>query len=53
MLGFGSGDMRMFPMTAAGNASKDELSVQNVLFVGAKLRRIQDMIAERPEPGQQ
>jgi hypothetical protein len=49
VLGFGSGDMRMYPMTTAGNASKDELSVQNVLFVGAKLRRIQDLIAQKPD----
>jgi hypothetical protein len=49
VLGFGSGDMRMFPMTTAGNATKDELSVQNVLFVGAKLRRIQDLIAQKPD----
>ena len=53
VLGFGSGDMRMFPMTMAGNATKEELSVQNVLFVGAKLRRIQDMIAQKPDQSTQ
>jgi hypothetical protein len=40
-------------MTLAGNAMRDELQVQNVLFVGAKLRRIQDMIAQKPDANTQ
>lgn len=53
VLGFGSGDMRMYPLTMAGNTNRDELQVHNVLFVGAKLRRIQDMIAQKPDQSTQ
>jgi hypothetical protein len=48
VLGFGSGDMIMHPMIAAGTKA-DELAIHNVLFVGTKLRQIQEMIAARPE----
>jgi hypothetical protein len=47
ILGFGSGDLVMHPMTGA-SLVKEELHIHNVLFVGAKLRRIQEMIAEKP-----
>jgi hypothetical protein len=49
VLGFGSGDLRMFPLSAAPMGSRDEFHMHNVLFVGAKLRRIQDMIAQKPD----
>lgn len=48
VLGFGSGDMIMYPL-AATKTEREELQVHNVLFVGAKLRRIQEMIAAKPE----
>jgi lysylphosphatidylglycerol synthetase-like protein (DUF2156 family) len=48
ILGFGSGDMVMYPMTAA-SSSREELQIHNVLFVGTKLRKIQELIAEKPE----
>jgi hypothetical protein len=34
-------------------ARGEELQVHNVLFVGAKLRRIQDMIAQKPDTSTQ
>lgn len=48
ILGFGSGDMIMHPLRSAAG-TPEELEVQNVLFVGSKLRRIQELIAERPD----
>jgi hypothetical protein len=52
VLGFGSGDMIMYPMTRAG-AAREELEIHNVLLIGTQLRKIQEMIAAKPEePGQ-
>ncbi len=48
ILGFGSGDLIMYPLTAA-TKDREELQVHNVLFIGAKLRRIQEMIAMKPD----
>jgi hypothetical protein len=48
VLGFGSGDMIMHPLVTAG-AGREELAIHNVLFVGAKLRQIQGMIAAKPD----
>jgi hypothetical protein len=53
VLGFGSGDLNMYPFAGAGMARGEELQVHNVLFVGAKLRRIQDMIAQKPDTSTQ
>jgi hypothetical protein len=47
VLGIGSGDIIMYPMQAAGS-TREEMAIHNVLFVGNKLRRIQELIAERP-----
>ena len=47
VLGGGSGDLIMYPMQAAG-ANKEELQIHNVLFVGKKLARIQELIAAKP-----
>jgi hypothetical protein len=48
VLGFGSGDMIMHPMQTGG-AAREDLAIHNVLFVGTKLKMIQDMIATRPD----
>jgi hypothetical protein len=51
VLGFGSGDLIMHPLQLGG-APREDLSIHNVLFVGSKLRAIQNLIAARPEePG--
>jgi hypothetical protein len=47
VLGGGSGDLIMYPMQAAG-ASREELQIHNVLFVGKKLAMIQELIASKP-----
>lgn len=49
IFGLGSGDLVMTPGTRSPNISPEELTVRNVLFVGAKLRRILKLISERPE----
>jgi hypothetical protein len=43
VLGFGSGDLIMNPIVPGG-ASREELQVHNVLFVGSKLKMIQELI---------
>lgn len=48
VLGFGSGDMIMHPLQSGG-ASRDEFAIHNVLFVGTKIRMVQEMIAARPD----
>jgi len=53
VLGFGSGDLRMYPLSVAPMGQRDEFHMHNVLFVGAKLRRIQDMIAQKPDTSTQ
>jgi hypothetical protein len=47
ILGLGSGDLVMDPMKAGG-ATKEELSIHNVLFIGTKLRQIDELIAKQP-----
>lgn len=47
VLGGGSGDLIMYPMQSAG-ASREELQIHNVLFVGKKLAMIQELIASKP-----
>jgi hypothetical protein len=47
VLGFGSGDLIMYPMQSAG-ANREELQIHNVLFVGKKLALIQELIAAKP-----
>lgn len=48
ILGIGSGDLIMYPMQAGG-AQRQEFHINNVLFVSAKLRKIQSLIAVKPE----
>jgi hypothetical protein len=48
ILGFGSGDLIMQPLQM-GKAKPEDLTIQNVLFVGSKLKKIQSLIAVRPE----
>jgi uncharacterized membrane protein YkgB len=48
VLGLGSGDLIMHPLVKGG-ASEQELAIHNVLFVGTKIRKIQELIATRPE----
>jgi hypothetical protein len=48
ILGLGSGDLIMYPMQTGG-AQRQEFHIYNVLFVGAKLRKIQALIAIKPE----
>lgn len=45
VLGFGSGDLIMNPIVSGG-ANREELQVHNVLFVGSKVRMIQDLIEQ-------
>lgn len=47
ILGLGSGDLLMDPLKAGG-ADRAELSLHNVLFVGHKLQRIDDLISQKP-----
>ncbi len=47
VLGGGSGDLIMYPMQAA-SATREELQIHNVLFVGKKLAMIQELIASKP-----
>ena len=46
ILGVGSGDLMMDPMKAGG-ASKEELSIHNVLFISTKLQQIEKLIANQ------
>lgn len=48
VLGLGSGDIIMFPMQTGG-ATREEMAIHNVLFVGYKLRQIQLMISVKDE----
>jgi hypothetical protein len=48
VLGLGSGDIIMYPMQSAGT-TRDEMDIHNVLFVGYKLRQIQQLISVRTE----
>lgn len=48
ILGFGSGDLIMQPLQM-GKAKPEDLTIQNVLFVGTKLKQIQNLISVRPE----
>jgi len=45
ILGFGSGDLRI----RAFGAQQDLIFIPNVLLVGSKVRRIEHMIAAKPE----
>jgi len=45
LLGFGSGDIRI----STTGARKEELYVPNVLFVNAKVKKIQQLIAMKPD----
>jgi hypothetical protein len=45
VLGLGAGDMRI----ATSGAKKEELVVPNVLWIGGKLRRIQQLVAMKPD----
>lgn len=47
ILGLGSGDLVMDPLKSGG-AEKDDLSIHNVLFIGHKLRLIDDLISQKP-----
>ncbi len=46
ILGIGSGDLILYPLQA-GTATREELTMHNVLFVGSKLTRAQKLIATR------
>lgn len=46
ILGLGSGDLMMDPMKAGG-ASKEELSIHNVLFISSKLQQIDKLISKQ------
>lgn len=48
VLGLGSGDIVMFPMQTGGS-SREEMAIQNVLFVGHKLEQIQRLISVQEE----
>ncbi|MER3417215.1 MAG: hypothetical protein C4297_13550 [Gemmataceae bacterium] len=48
ILGLGSGDLVMHPLKI-GTIEQRELQVQNVLRIGNKLGRIQELIARKPE----
>lgn len=45
ILGIGSGDLQMDPMKSGG-ANKEDLSIHNVLFIGAKLEKIDKLISK-------
>lgn len=49
VLGFGSGDLVMDPMKAGG-AAKEDLQIYNVLFIGSKLRQMDELVAKQTEP---
>ncbi len=51
VLGLGSGDMIMHPLRSVQTGADNELQIQNVLFVGAKLRRIQQLISAERKMG--
>jgi len=44
ILGLGAGDLVLHPATTAG-AQPEDLAVRNVLFVGARMKRAQELIA--------
>jgi len=46
ILGLGSGDLMMDPMKAGG-ASKEDLAIHNVLFIGSKLQSIEKLISKQ------
>ncbi|MFO0813400.1 MAG: hypothetical protein U0796_09285 [Gemmatales bacterium] len=46
ILGLGSGDLMMDPMKAGG-ATKDDLAIHNVLFIGTKLHHIEKLISKQ------
>jgi len=46
ILGIGSGDLQMDPMKSGG-ASKEDLAIHNVLFIGNKLQRIDKLISKQ------
>ncbi len=46
ILGIGSGDLQMDPMKSGG-ASKEDLSIHNVLFISNKLQRIDKLISKQ------
>lgn len=48
ILGIGSGDLILFPLQA-GTATREELTMHNVMFVGSKLAQVQKLIATRAE----
>ncbi len=50
VLGLGSGDMIMHPLRSV-QAGDNDLTIQNVLFVGSKLRRIQTLISAERKMG--
>jgi hypothetical protein len=45
VLGFGSGDLQI----AATGARSNEFVIPNVLFVGTKLQRIEELVSLKPE----
>jgi hypothetical protein len=46
ILGVGSGDLMMDPMKGGG-ATREELAIHNVLFIGTKLARIEKLISKQ------
>ncbi|MFT3879125.1 MAG: hypothetical protein QM703_05620 [Gemmatales bacterium] len=46
ILGIGSGDLQMDPMKTGG-ATKEELAIHNVLFIGNKLQQIDKLISKQ------
>lgn len=48
VLGLGSGDIVMHPMQTGGS-TREEMAIQNVLFVGYKLAKMQQLIALQDE----